>query len=298
MNLKAIGNVITSKMGRQLLIAQKHSPVLLFGAGVIGVVTTVVLASKATLKLEAVLEGVEKDVLTIESAQLKGYSEDDRKKDKILIYTKAVVNISRLYGPAFLVGVASIAALTGSHVVLNRRLAGVTAAYAALEKGWNEYRRRVIGEYGEDKDREFRYGTVEREVLEETKEGPVAKMIKELDPNSYSVYSKFFDELCPDFQREPEYNMLFLRAQQNYANDKLRSKGHLFLNEVYDQLGIERTQAGQVVGWVISKEGDNFVDFGIFNANRERSRAFVNGQEAAIRLDFNVDGVIYDKIGK
>jgi hypothetical protein len=297
MNFKALANVVTSKMGRQILTAQKHSPVLLFGAGVVGIVTTVVLASKATLKLEAVLEGVEKDVLTIESAQLAKYTEEDRRKDKVLIYTKAVINISRLYGPAVLVGVASIAALTGSHVVLNRRLAGVTAAYAALDKGWNEYRRRVIGEYGEDKDREFRYGTVEREIIEETKEGPVAKTIKELDPNGFSVYSKFFDELCPDFQREAEYNMLFLRAQQNYANDKLRAKGHLFLNEVYDQLGIERTKAGAVVGWIVSKDGDNFVDFGIFNANRERSRAFVNGREQAIRLDFNVDGVIYDKIG-
>ena len=296
MNLKAIGNVLTSKMGRQILVAQKHSPVLLFGAGVVGVVTTVVLASKATLKLEAVIDGLEKDLQQVETAVLPKYTEDDRRKDKVLLYTKAAINISRLYGPAFLVGVASIAALTGSHVVLNRRLAGVTAAYAALDKGWQEYRRRVISEYGEDKDRELRYGTIEREILEETKEGPVAKTIKELDSNSYSVYSKFFDELCPDFQREAELNMYFLRCQQNYANDKLRAKGHIFLNEVYDMLGIERTQAGAVGGWVVSKDGDNFVDFGIFNANSERARAFVNGREQAIRLDFNVDGVIYDKI--
>jgi hypothetical protein len=63
-------------------------------------------------------------------------------------------------------------------------------------------------------------------------------------------------------------------------------------------LGIDRSKAGSVVGWVITKEGtgDNFIDFGVFDGDNPRARDFVNGREGSILLDFNVDGVIYDKI--
>ena len=84
--------------------------------------------------------------------------------------------------------------------------------------------------------------------------------------------------------------------QQTFFNDLLLSRGHLFLNEVYDQIGIDRTKAGQVVGWVVSKDGDNFVDFGLFDGSTQEKRMFVNGHENSVLLDFNVDGVIYDKI--
>ena len=88
---------------------------------------------------------------------------------------------------------------------------------------------------------------------------------------------------------------MYLKAQQNSFNDLLRARGHVFLNEVYDGLGLERSQAGAVVGWVLG-DGDNYVDFGIFDGDKPRARDFVNGLEASILLDFNVDGVIYDLI--
>ncbi|MCA1800666.1 MAG: DUF6353 family protein, partial [Actinobacteria bacterium] len=109
-----------------------------------------------------------------------------------------------------------------------------------------------------------------------------------------SIYARYFDEGSTVWSRERDYNRLRIRAIQNYANDMLKARGHLFLNEVYDELGLPRSRAGAVVGWVMSKSGDNFVDFGIYNQENERARAFVNGQEQSILLDFNVDGVIYD----
>ena len=62
-------------------------------------------------------------------------------------------------------------------------------------------------------------------------------------------------------------------------------------------LGIPKTKAGQVVGWVYDPEhpvGDNYVDFGLFDLDRERVRRFVNGDERNILLDFNVDGNIWE----
>jgi hypothetical protein len=123
------------------------------------------------------------------------------------------------------------------------------------------------------------------------------KTIEVTDPNGVSQYARFFDESCVQWSKTPEYNLTFLNCQQNYANDLLHSRGHVFLNEVYDMLGIPRSQAGAVVGWVLGKDNDvGYIDFGIYDGNRMRARDFVNGYERSILLDFNVDGVIYDLI--
>ena len=94
---------------------------------------------------------------------------------------------------------------------------------------------------------------------------------------------------------------MYLRHQQNYANELLRSRGYVFLNDVYDMLGIRRTKAGQIVGWVYDEKNpniDNYIDFGIYNVHYEGARDFVNGFECSILLDFNVDGPIIDLINK
>jgi hypothetical protein len=185
--------------------------------------------------------------------------------------------------------------LTKSHNLLNERNAALTAAYAAVDKAFNQYRTRVVEKYGEEEDQELRYSAQDVEVVnEKTGKKTTRRRVGDDEP---SMYARFFDELSTSWSKEPEYNLVFLKCQQSYANDMLKTRGHVFLNEVYDALGIERTKAGQVVGWVISKDGDNFIDFGIYT-NQDRVRDFVNGREGAILLDFNVDGVIYDKIGE
>ena len=118
--------------------------------------------------------------------------------------------------------------------------------------------------------------------------------IREFD--DFSQYAKVFDDGCVGWTKEPEYNLMFLKGIQNYCNDLLKTKGHLFLNEAYDKLGIPRTKAGAVVGWIYDEKspiGDNFVDFGIRN---ERNNDFVNGYTSDCILDFNVDGNILDYI--
>lgn len=296
MNLQVIKNAVSSRVGRQLLTVQKHSPTVMFVAGTVGVVATVALACRATLKVDEVLEGVEKTKALIETVEHEDYSEKDKQQDLAKLYAKTGLAFIKLYGPAVIVGAASIACLTGAHVVLSKRNVGLSAAYAALDRAYKEYQKRVSDEFGAEKERELRFGSQKREIVEETKEGPVTKEISTYDPNGYSAYARFYDELNPNWQRVAEYNLLFLKCQQNYANDLLHSRGHVFLNEVYDMLGIDRSKAGSVVGWVLGKGNDNFVDFGVFEHGNPRAIDFVNGREGAILLDFNVDGVIYDKI--
>lgn len=294
--MKFIPNAVSRTIARQVLLGKKHSPVILFGAGIVGVVGTVVSASKATLKLEETLEETNRNVATakrLNEQKSEDYTEQDYAKDMTLIYTRGAMAVCKLYAPAIGLGCLSVAALTGSHVILTNRNAALVGAYAALEKGFKEYRERVEKEFGPEKEREVRTDGSTVKTKDETGKKVTTT---HAGPDGASIYARFFDELCPPWQRTPEYNMVFLRAQQAYFNDRLLVKGHVFLNEVYDALGIERSKAGQIVGWVVSDEGDNFIDFGIYDNDRESARNFVNGREGAILLDFNVDGPVYDKI--
>lgn len=294
--MKLVPEVISRTVAHNALHLQKASPGLLFGAGVVGTVGATVLACRATLKMDQVLEEAQTNLNTARTLEHRDYSEKDRSRDVTLIYYQTTIKVVRLYAPAIIVGGLSIAALTQSHRILNRRNAALTVAYGALERGFNEYRARVVEKYGEDVDRNLRYGTRQEQIEdpETGKRRTVTRVATDQDP---SVYARFFDSYSPSWSKEPEYNLIFLKCQQNYANDMLRARGHVFLNEVYDMLGIPRSKAGSVVGWVLSKNGetDNFINFGVFDGS-DKARDFVNGLEGAILLDFNVDGVIYDRI--
>jgi Family of unknown function (DUF6353) len=302
MRLEVMKNAVTSKVGLQVLTTRKYSPEILFGTGIVLTVTTVVLASRATLKMDSVLREAEENEEKIKKAEGLGsenYTDEDSLKDKSLNRLQTGIKIAKLYAPAFAVGLVAVGCLTGSHVILSRRNVALTAAYAAVDRGFKEYRARVVNEYGKEKDREFRYGSLEREIAVETDEGTAVKTIKGIDQTKDPLgYAKIFDESNKHFRRGDGFNQLFVQCQQNYANDLLNGRGHVFLNEVYDMLGFERTDAGQIVGWV-SGNGDGYVDFGVFTPGDEfMGKMFVNGDEDSVLLDFNVDGPVYSLLGK
>lgn len=298
--MKILPAAVANKFGRQLLHLQKNSPQLMFAGGIVAGAGSIVLACRSTLKLSETLEGTEKlirkahDVAAVDGEYLEGAY----KKDLTVLKVKTILNVTKLYAPAAGLAMISVALLTGSHVTLNKRNASLTAAYASVDKAFNEYRDRVKTQLGEEVDRDMRYGTREEKETVEGEDGKkkVVKHTRVAD-GTPSQYARFFDELCGNWVKNPEYNAIFLRAQQNYMNDLLQARGHVFLNEVYDALGLERSGAGAVVGWVLGKGGDDYVDFGIFDdLQNPRVKDFVNGRETSILLDFNVDGVIYDKI--
>ena len=288
-------------------LVKKHSPEILAGVGVVGVVASTVLACKATMKVNDILTDAKEQIDKVNSvknnpAYADRYSEEDAKKDLSVVYVQKGVEIVKVYLPAFALGTISIGCLLSSNNILRKRNAALGAAYATLDKSYKAYRNRVVERFGSEVEKEIRYNIRAEEIEhttidEEGNEVVVKEEVKTMDPNLYSDYAKFFDESNVNWNRNPEYNLMFLKSQQQYANDLLKSRGRLFLNEVYDMLGMERTKAGQVVGWVYDEEnpiGDNFVDFGIYDMSKERVRAFVNGYEPNILLDFNVDGNVWD----
>lgn len=273
-------------IGRQILIARKNSPRTMFIGGIIGVGVSTVLACKATLRLEEKVDDFKKEVESIHDE--KG----PPRKELAVAYVRGSYSLVRLYSPAIILGGVSIGLLGASHVTLTRRNASLTAAYSALQYSFDQYMLRVKDELGADKERDIHHGVTNETVTIDGKKTVVAVS----DPNKRSVYSRIFDEYNRNWVKNPELNRLFVQCQQTYLNHLLQARGHVFLNEAYDALGIDHSSAGAVVGWVISKgegAGDNYIDFGLYEV---ASSGFVNGYERSILLDFNVDGVIYDKI--
>lgn len=308
MKANDILNAASRGMHRIGFKIKKVSPEILVVAGVAGIVTSAVMACKATTKAGAIKDELREGMGQINEVannpKVQNYTEEDKRKDTVIVYTQAAMKYIKLYGPSVLLGAASIACVVCSHNILKKRNVALAAAYASIDKGFKEYRGRVIERFGEELDRELRYNVKAKEFEETTtdtkgKEKIAKTTVEVADPNTYSEYARFFDDGCNGWTKDAEYNLMFLKNTQNTANDILKSRGHLFLNEVYDMLGIPRSKAGQVVGWIYDKDhpiGDNFVDFGIYNMNIEKVRDFVNGYERTILLDFNVDGPIMDMI--
>lgn len=307
MNMNNIVNSATKTFHRVGFQIKKHSPEILLVTGITGVVTSAVMACKATTKVDAIVEESKKSINMIHEGMEAGnicdveYTEEDGKKDLAIVYIQTGVKFAKLYGPSVLLGLTSIGCILASNNIIHKRNVALSAAYTAIDRSFKGYRSRVIERFGESMDRELRYNIKTQEVKEtvvdeETgKKKTVKSTVSVVDPNTYSDYARFFDEYCAGWTKDAEYNLMFLRQQQNYANELLKSRGHLFLNEVYDMLGIDRTKAGNIVGWVYDEEhpvGDNFVDFGIYVLDNEKARDFVNGRERSILLDFNVDGDI------
>lgn len=278
---------ITRALARQSLKLKKNSPHIMFAGGMVCVVTGAVLACKATLKAEPLLDDIKAELDHIKRTDLA--PEPDR-RDIAYVYGKSTVKLVNLYSPALIVGGVGLAALTGAHVQMTRRNTALTIAYAGLHKAYMEYRARVRSAVGEERELDLYFGATDETVVGEDGK---KKTVKVVDPNALSPYARFFDEGSPNWQKNAEYNRLHIQCQQNYANNMLQARGYLFLNEVYTMLGINMSSAGQAVGWFLNSDGDNFVDFGIFEA---RNSSLVNGEERSILLDFNVDGVIIDKI--
>lgn len=301
---------IMTKAGRLMYSAglqiKKHSPEILMVAGIAGTIASTVMACKATTKVSRIIEEknttIEQIHTCLEDETIE-YTQEDSVKDLTIVYTQTGVKLLKLYGPAIALGALSLTSIVASHHILKKRNIALAAAYAVVDKGFKQYRKNVVERFGEQLDKELRYNIKTKEVEEivtdkNGKEKIEKKTVNVADLN-VSEFARFFDEWCPDYQKNAEFNLMFLRKQQDWANEKLKSQGYLFLNDVYESIGIPKTRAGQVVGWLYDPknskhQGDNYVDFGIYDITRESCRNFVNGYEKAILLDFNVDGPILE----
>lgn len=295
----------------------KHSPEILMGLGIAGVITSTVLACRSTLKVQEILDYKEENMNNIKEVLSEGredYTEEDARKDKTIIMTTTAIRLMKLYVPSVIIGAGSIACLLESHNVMRNRNAGLAAALAATTESFKQYRERVTEKYGDEVDKEMRYG-IKKEKKEKDGKKTKEEIVVGCDEKELSGYARYFNENNINWSDDPQFNLMFLRQNQNWANDKLISQGYLYLNDVYEALGFPKSKAGQVVGWVYdpnnNEHGDNYVDFGIYDLNvkgyrnemtndtiSEERQDFVNGYRNSILLDFNVDGNIWETMGE
>lgn len=306
-------NKVTRSLHKVGFKLKKHSPEILVVTGVIGIVTSTVMACKATTKVNDIATESKETINKIHDCVGKGlhtsdgeeYTQEVANKDLAIIYTQTAWKFIKLYGPSVLLGAASIGCMVGSNRILRKRNVALAAALTTVEKSFKDYRGRVIDRFGKDLDRELRFGIKAKEIKEKVidengNETTVTKTVEVVDPNTaHSLYSIVFCEGNTGWTKNAELNKVFLIQQQNWANDKLRLRGYLTLNEVYEMVGAPTTAYGQIAGWVYTEDssvGDNFVDFGIFDVTNEKACDFVNGRERSIILDFNCIGNILDYI--
>ena len=317
MNFKTLGRKAVSRMGSQILTVKTHSPVILIGTGAVGFTATVVLACRATLKLSDILAEGEENLKKANAASAEKFGEDEIKKAKFGVKLQTAVNVAKAYAPAFAVGIFTLACVTGSYTILKKRNAGLAAAYAVVDKGFKDYRKRVVEDQGVEKDFEYANGVETVQVVVEDEDGTLAtKTVKGLDQDSIRTANpeKTYKRLFHGPERDadgnlveggyeghkqwsdiPLQNQFFLQTRQSELNDLLRYQGHLFLNQAYDILGFEPTIAGQEVGWLKNPkdgEGDGYVSLGIWDNGTYRGIEWLNGNSDSILLDFNVDGPI------
>lgn len=278
------------------LIFQKYLPEIMTGLGIAGTIVATGLACKATLHIEEELDDIQEEV-----TEIKNVPDEDINKPKELTiaYCKGAARIAKLYAPAAIIGAASIGSIIYGHDILRRRNLAMAACYELMDKSYKTYRTRVAEKIGKEAEKELYHGISKEDIeyIEEQKDGKEKKKTKKnaaIDSGtSCSPYSVRFNEGCINWKNNAERNLYFLRMMQSEANDMLNARGHLFLNEVYDLLGFPRTKDGQLVGWL---RGGNDVDFGIYTVFGKENNDFVNGYSPMAILDFNVDGLIYNKI--
>ena len=296
--------------GKAEFTIKKNSPEILLGAGIVGFVGTIVLACKATCRADEVLEFHKRKIKDINDAKEiadadpegeMSYDVEIYRQDKAIRYLKTTGSLAKLYAPTVAVGTLSLACILTSRNIMQKRYLGVVAAYNGLSAAFEEYRKRVRDEYGEGLDKHFRYGTTYDELPVYDENGKKTKEKEQVEKTDTGMVMptddscRFFDSSNPHWDKNPTFSMMWLRGQQNILNDILHTRGHVFLNEVYDALGFPHTPQGAVLGW-IDGEGDNCIDFGLYDPNKESVRRFVNGVDNVIMLEFNHDGVIWDKI--
>lgn len=306
-------NKITRAIGKAKLSIKSHSPEILAVAGVIGIVASTVLACKATIKAKDILEKGKEELdqlKALEVGECDETFEEDKKKALVVSKTKTGLQVAKEYAPAVALGAVSITCMLASTNILKKRNVALASAYATLDNSFKNYRNNVIERFGEDLDKEFKYNVkseeVEEKIVDEKgKEKTVKNAVTKVGPNLNSPFARIYDDGCRGWQKDAQHNLWFLLQTQAWANQKLKSEGYLFLNDVYEELGFNKTKQGQVFGWLYNTEkslgddkvkSDGYVDFGIYDIHDKQKRMFVNGDERVIVLDFNVDGPILNYI--
>lgn len=297
---KASQILLKSKMG-----LKKHSPEILTAAGIITGITAAIIACKQTVKATEIIQDARKslsDIDEVKNLAKNGeatYTDEDEANDRKTVAIQTTVDIAKTYALPVGLGILSITCILASNHILRKRNAALAAAFSALSTDFINYRKRVIEKYGKETDFMLKNGLEKQLVahkIVDPETGEVKEEQKEVltyEGNKLSQYARIFDEVeSTQWTPSADHNRAFLLMEQNFFNERIKTRGYIFLNEVYERLGFRPTKAGSIVGWVYRPNDPDYegIDFGVFSANTQKAAEFLAGDEPSIILDFNVQG--------
>ena len=284
---------------------KKHSPEILVAAGIGTGIVAAIVACKQTIKANDIVAEARKSLQNIEDVKELAakneveYTEENEQEDRKTIGMQVAVGMVKTYALPVGLGILSITCILAGHHILKKRNVALAAAYSALSTDFMNYRKRVVNKYGKDVDFMLKNG-LEKQIVANQVIDPETGEVKETkeevltyEGDKLSQYARVFDEVgSTQWTPSADHNRAFLLMEQNYFNERIRTRGYIFLNEVYERLGFRPTKAGSVVGWVYQNADYEGIDFGIFTAHTQKAAEFLEGTEPSIILDFNVQGDI------
>lgn len=284
---------------------KKHSPEILVAAGIGTGIVAAIVACKQTIKANDIVAEARKSLQNIEDVKELAanneveYTEENEQEDRKTIGMQVAVGMVKTYALPVGLGILSITCILAGHHILKKRNVALAAAYSALSTDFMNYRKRVVDKYGKDVDFMLKNG-LEKQIVANQVIDPETGEVKETkeevltyEGSKLSQYARIFDEVeSTQWTPSADHNRAFLLMEQNYFNERIRTRGYIFLNEVYERLGFRPTKAGSVVGWVYQNADYEGIDFGIFTAHTQKAAEFLEGTEPSIILDFNVQGDI------
>ena len=284
---------------------KKHSPEILVAAGIGTGIVAAIVACKQTIKANDIVAEARKSLQNIEDVKELAanneveYTEENEQEDRKTIGMQVAVGMVKTYALPVGLGILSVTCILAGHHILKKRNMALAAAYSALSTDFMNYRKRVVNKYGKDVDFMLKNG-LEKQIVANQVIDPETGEVKETkeevltyEGDKLSQYARVFDEVgSTQWTPSADHNRAFLLMEQNYFNERIRTRGYIFLNEVYERLGFRPTKAGSVVGWVYQNADYEGIDFGIFTAHTQKAAEFLEGTEPSIILDFNVQGDI------
>lgn len=314
-NILTTINKLAKKAG---LIFKKHEPEILLVTGIGLGVATVVTACKATTKVDEIADEhkARLDDIHQKAEEDLSYDENEKPKELMQAYAKTGVELVKLYAVPTATGVVSITCVLASHNLMKKRVVGLSAAYAAVNSTFNNYRARVIAKEGKEADNLYMHGITEETVVEEVvneETGEVTTKVETVKTSpEINPYTWVFDMRSNAYSRQGSkttqdmLNRIFLKQEAAKFTDYLNANGYVWLNDICKDMDIRRygdesghdySREGQVVGWLSDdypSHGDGFIDFDVKEV--QELDPGTGKYVTVFLLNFNCDGYILDKI--
>ena len=294
-------NAITKNASKFVGKLTVNKPDILIYGGVICVFGGTVLACMRTGKAMEAIEdhrfeinqmNEQKEEALKQPSDIQAVALKEIKSDAIKSTMNMVKGLAVAYGPAFVAEAAGIYCILKGRGIYKQRNTDLIVAYEGLQKLYQE----AIKKREEKTDNPNKLlradpnAKDEYDIMEdiEASEVPIRPGL------DISPYARFFDEMSGLWKKDSEYNLMVCRMAERQLNGRLHRDGFVFLNDLYQELDIPRTNAGAIMGWMTAL-GDEYIDLGIYNAG-EGSRSFVNGYERSILINPNCKHVIFNKL--